>query len=325
MKLARRRLLQFAAAAAALPALPRAASAQVYPSRPVRIVIGFAPGGVSDLYARLAAQMLSERLGQQFVVDNRTGAGGSIATESVVRAAPDGYTLLLTGANDAFNTALYDRLSFDYLRDIEPVAALVHFEGVLVVHPAFPATTTPAFITQVKARPGRVTMASAGVGSAPHIFWELFKSTAGIDMVHVPYRGEGPALLDLLGGQVQALMATIPASIEYIKAGRLRALAVTGAARSEALPDVPILADFVPGYEAGGWLGIAAPRNTSMEIVEKLNSEINAGLADTKIRSRISEQSASVFIASHAEFSKSVVEYTDKWAKVIRAANIKAE
>jgi tripartite-type tricarboxylate transporter receptor subunit TctC len=325
MKLPRRQFLHLAAGAAAVPAISRIARAQTYPARPVRIIVGFPPGGVTDLYARLIARSLSERFGQQFFVDNRTGASGNIATESVVRAASDGYTLLKTTATDPWNTALYDHLNFDYIREITPVAGVTRFEGALIVQPSFPATMASALIAYVKANPGKLTIASGGVGSFPHMWWELFKSIAKIDMVHVPYRGEGPALLDLLSGQVQVMMPTIPSSIEYIRTGKLRALAVTGALRSEVLPDVPTLGDFVSGYEASGRVGIGAPRNTPVEIIDKLNSEINAVLADPKITARIVEQSASPFLTSRAEFAKFVVEFTDKWARIIKTANIKAE
>jgi tripartite-type tricarboxylate transporter receptor subunit TctC len=325
MKIQRRRLLQLCAGVIALPAISRVATAQTYPTRPVRIIVGFPPGGVTDLYARLIARSLSGRFGQQFFVDNRTGASGNIAAESVVRAAPDGYTLLMTTSTDPWNTALYDHLNFDYIREITPVAGVSRFEGALVVRPSFPVTTASALIAYVKANPGKLTIASGGVGSFPHMWWELFKSSAKIDMVHVPYRGEAPALMDLLSEHVHVMMPTIPASIEHIRAGKLRALAVTGALRSEVLPDVPSLGDFVPGYEASGWAGIGAPRNTPVVTIDKLNIEINGVLADPNIIARIVEQSASPFPASRAEFAKFVVEFTDKWARIIKTANIKAE
>jgi tripartite-type tricarboxylate transporter receptor subunit TctC len=325
MKLPRRRFLHLAAAAVALPAVSHIARAQTYPTRPVRIIVGFPPGGVTDLYARLLARSLSERFRQQFFVDNRTGAGGNIAAESVVRATPDGYTLLMTTATDPWNTALYDHLNFDYVRDITPVAGVTRFECALVLSPSFPATTASGFIAYVKANPGKLTIASGGVGSIPHISWELFKSMAKLDMVHIPYRGEAPALLDLISGQVQVMMPTIPSSIEYIRTGKLRALAVTGALSSVALPEVPTLGDFVPGYELSAWAGIGAPKNAPVEIIDRLNSEINVALADPKIIARIVEQSASPFPTSPAEFAKFVVEFADKWARIIKTANIKAE
>jgi tripartite-type tricarboxylate transporter receptor subunit TctC len=324
MNFPRRKFLKLTLGAAAFSTVTKIASAQVYPARPVRIVVGFPPGGVSDLYARLIAQWLSDRLGQQFIVDNRTGAGGSIATEAVTRAAPDGYTLLLTGSNDSYNTALYDNLSFDYIRDIAPVALFVEFGGVVVVPPSFAARTISELIAYAKANPGKVTMASGGVGSSSHVFWELFKSMAGVDMVHVPYRGEGPALTDLLGGQVQVSIPTVPPVVEYIKARKLVPLAVTTAARYGILPEVPVLSDFVPGYDAGGWIGIGVPRGTPANVSDRLNREINAALIDPRIKSLVTDQGG--VIASPASpdgFGKLIVEFTDKWAKVIRAANIK--
>jgi tripartite-type tricarboxylate transporter receptor subunit TctC len=323
MKLARRRFLQLAASAAALPAVPRIARPQSYPTRQVRIVVGFPAGGISDTYARLIGQWLSERLGQSIIIENRAGAGGSIATEAVLRAAPDGYTLLLTASNDAWNTSLYDNLSFNYVRNIAPVASLSKGMGVLSVHPSLPTRTVPEFIAYAKANPGKITVASDGVGTGPHVFWELFRSMTGVEMLHVPYRGGAPALIDLLSAQVQAYFGFMATSIEHIRAGKLRPLAVTSAMRAEALPDVPTVAEFVPGYDATGWNGIVAPRNTPTEIVEKLNREINAGLADPRIKARISEFGDTPFVSSPAEFGKHIAEFTEKWAKVIRAANIK--
>jgi tripartite-type tricarboxylate transporter receptor subunit TctC len=324
MNFPRRKFLKLAAGAAAFPVVPKIARAQAYPARPVRVVVGFPPGGVSDLYARLIAQWLSDHLGQQFIVDNRTGAGGSIATEAVTRATADGYTLLLTGSNDSYNTALYDNLSFDYVRDIAPVALFVQFGGVVVVPPSSAARTIPELIAYAKANPGKVTMASGGVGSSSHVFWELFRSLAGIDMVHVPYRGEGPALTDLLGGQVQVSIPTVPPAIEYIRAGKLVPLAVTTAARYGILPDVPVLSDFVRGFEADGWIGVGVPRGTPANIVNRLNREINAALIDPRIKSLVTDQGGVIASPGSPDgFGKLVVEFTDKWAKVIRAANIK--
>jgi tripartite-type tricarboxylate transporter receptor subunit TctC len=323
MKLFRRKFLQLAASAALLPAASRIAGAQTYPTRPVRIVVGFPPGGIFDTYARLIGQWLSERLGQSVLIENRSGAGGSIATDSVARAAPDGYTLLMTGSNDCWNTVLYDNLSYNYTRDIEPVATFSRFMGVLVVLPSFPAKTVPEFIAYVKSNPGRISVASDGVGSAPHIFWELFKSMTGVDMLHVPYRGGAPALVDLLSGQVQTYFCPVASVIEYVRAGKLRPLGVTAAARAEVLPDVPAMGEFVPGYEATGWAGIGAPRNTPTEIIEKLNKEINSGLAGSTIKTRIAEFGDTAFTSSRAELTQFVIEFTAKWGKVIRAANIK--
>jgi tripartite-type tricarboxylate transporter receptor subunit TctC len=318
----RRQFLHLAAGAAALPALSRVGRAQAYPSRPVRIVVGFTVGGFYDTYARLIAQWLSEHLGQPFVIENRTGAGGSIATEAVVRAAPDGYTLLFTGSNDAWNTALYDNLSFDYIRDIAPVASISKGMGVLVVPPSFPSRTVHEFIAYARDNPAQVTIASDGVGSGPHVFWELFRSMTGLNTLHVPYRGAAPVIIDLLSAQVQAYFGYVAPLIEYIRRGQLRPLAVTSAIRAEALPDVPTIAESVPGYDATGWNGIGAPRNTPTETVGKLNGAINAGLANSRIKLRITRFGDTVFASSPAEFGKHIVEFTDKWSKVIRAANI---
>ena len=280
MKLPRRRFLHIAAGAAALAVASPFARAQTFPNRPVRIVSGFPPGGINDTYARLIGQWLSERLGQSFIVENRAGAGGNLASESVVRAAPDGYTLLLATSADAWNTTLYENLKFNFHRDVAPVASLARGVGVLVVHPSVPARTVSELIAYAKDNPGKITVASAGVGSAPHVYWEMFRTMSGVDMLHVPYRGGGPALTDMLGGQVQVYFATMSASIEYIRSGRLRALATTGRSRSAVLPDVPTLAEFLPGYEASIYVGIVAPRSTPTAIVDKLNHEINLGLAD---------------------------------------------
>jgi tripartite-type tricarboxylate transporter receptor subunit TctC len=324
MKLRRRCLLHLAAGAAALAAVSRGARAQPYPTRPVRIVSGFPPGGLTDTYARLIAQWLSERLGQ-FIVENRPGAGGTIAAESVARAASDGYTLLLTTSADAWNTTLYDNLKFNLLRDIAAVAPIARAPGVLVVHPSVSAKSVPELIADAKSKPGKISVASAGIGSAPHMYWELFRNLAGVDMLHVPYRGGGPAVTDLLGGQVQVYFGTTASSIEYIRSGKLRPLAVTTATRAPVLPDVPALAEFLPTYEASIYVGIAAPRNTPAEIIRKLNQEINLALADSKMTLRIAELGDTPLSLSTSEFAKLIAEETEKWGKVIRAANIKPE
>jgi tripartite-type tricarboxylate transporter receptor subunit TctC len=321
----RRQFLHLAAGAAALPAVSRFARAQAYPSRAVRLIVPIAPGGAGDITARLIGQWLSERLGQQFVIDNRPGGGTNIGTEAVVRAPADGYTLLMVGGYNAINATLYDRLNFDFLRDIAPVAGITRVPNVMVVHPSVPATTVPQFIAYAKANPGKITMASGGIGSTGHISGELFKMMAGIDMVHVPYRGGGPALNDLLGGQVQVYFATTVSSIGYIRAGRLRALAVTTATRSDALPDIPTVAEFVPGYEASFWLGVGAPKATPAEIVEKLNKEVNAALDDPKMKARLADLGGTPLPGSPADFGKLIADETEKWARVIRAANMKPE
>jgi tripartite-type tricarboxylate transporter receptor subunit TctC len=303
----------------------RIARAQAYPTRPVRIIVGFPAGGVLDLFARLIGQWLSERLGQPFIVENRAGAGGNLAAEAVVKAPPDGYTLLQIGAHNAWNVALYDNLSFNFIRDIAPVASIYRGPAVLVVHPSFPAKSVPELIAHAKSNPGKIIMASGGVGSAQHVYGELFKMMTGVEMLHVPYRGGGPALTDLLAGQVPVMFDTLATSIEHIKAGKLRALAVTSATRSEVLPDVPTVGDFVPGYEGTGWQGVGAPRDTPAEIIDKLNKEINAGLADPRMKSRITDFGYTVFASSPADFRTFIAAYTEKWAKVIRAANIKPD
>ena len=325
MKLPRRQFLHLAAGAAALPAVSRIARAQTYPTRPVRLIVGFPAGGVADLFARLFGQWLSERLGQQFIIENRPGAGSNLATEAVVRAPPDGYTLLQFTSTNSWNATLYDKLNFDIIRDITPVASTHFGIGVVVVHPSFSAKTFPEFIAHAKANPGKINMASGGVGSAQHVYGELFKSMAGVDMLHVPYRGGGPALTDLLAGQVPVMFDTLATSIEHIRAGKLRALAVTSTTRSNVLPEIPAVAEFVPGYEAIGWQGLGAPRGTPADIIDRLNKEINAGLADPQIKARIADLGYTAFANSPADFGKFVVEYTEKWAKVIRAANIRAE
>jgi tripartite-type tricarboxylate transporter receptor subunit TctC len=325
MKLPRRKFLHLAAGAAALPAVSRFAWAQGYPTRPVRVIVPFAPAGGSDITARLIGQWLSERLGQPFVIENRPGGGGNIGTEAVVRASPDGYTLLYVTTANAINATLYDKLNFNFVRDIAPVATISRNTYVMVVHPSMPAKTVPEFIAYAKAHPRKVNMASAGNGSPPHVSGELFKMMTGVDMVHVPYRSGGPALNDLLGGQVQVYFATTISSIGYIRAGRLRALAVTTATRSDALPDIPTVAEFVPGYEASSWYGVGAPKATPAEIVEKLNKEINAGLADPKIKARLADLGGDVFVLSTADFGKLIADETEKWGNVIQALNIKAE
>jgi tripartite-type tricarboxylate transporter receptor subunit TctC len=321
----RRRFLHLAAGAVALPVVSRYAWAQTYPTRPVRLIVGWPPGGVADLFGRLIGQLLSERLGQQVVVENRAGAGGNLAVESVLKAASDGYTLLMIGSNNAWNVTLYDNLSFNFLRDIAPIASIYSGFGVVVVNPSFPVKSIPELIARAKADPGKITMASAGVGSPQQVYGELFKMMAGVDMLHVPYRGGGPALNDLLAGQVQIMFDTMATSIGHIRAGKLRPLAVTGATRANVLPEVPPVSDFVPGYEASGWQGIGAHRNTPVEIIEKLNKEINAGLADPRMKARIADLSYTTFASSPAEFAAYIAAYTQKWAKVIRFAGIKPE
>jgi tripartite-type tricarboxylate transporter receptor subunit TctC len=325
MKLPRRQFLHLAAGAAALPTVSRFAFAQTYPSRPVRPIVPFAPAGGSDITARLMGQWLSERLAQPFIIENRPGAGSNIATEAVVRAAADGYTLLYVTTANAINATLYDKLNFNFIRDIAPVATISRNTYVMLVHPSMPAKTVPEFIAYAKAHPRKINMASAGTGSPPHVCGELFKMMAGVDLLHLPYRGGGPALTDLLGGQVQVYFATTVASIEYIRTGRLRALAVTTATRSDALPDIPTVAEFVPGYEASSWYGVGAPKATPAEIVEKLNKEINAGLADAKLKARLADLGGDVLALSPADFGKLIADETEKWGNVIRALNIKAD
>jgi tripartite-type tricarboxylate transporter receptor subunit TctC len=325
MKLPRRNFLHLAAAAAALPAVSRVTWAQAYPTRPVRIVVPFAPAGASDITARLIGQWLSERLGQQFVIENRPGGGGNIGTEAVVRAPADGYTLLMVGSANASNATFYDKLNFNFIRDIAPVGSVFRGPYVMVVNPSVPARSVPEFIAYAKANPGKLTMASSGTGAVPHVAGELFKMMAGIDMVHVPYRGGGPALTDLLAGQVQVYFPTTVASIGYIRAGRLRALAVTAATRSDALPDIPTVGEFLPGYEASTWYGVGAPKGTPAEIVEKLNKEVNAGLADPTMKARLADLGGDVLALSPADFGKLIAEETAKWAKVVKFSGVKAE
>ncbi len=321
----RRNILHLAAGAAALPALSRTALALDYPVRPVHLIVGYAAGGPADIAARLIAQRLSERLGQPFVVENRAGANSNIATEIVVKAPPDGYTLLLATGSNVFNTALYDNLPFNFSNDIAPVASIMRTPGVMEVTPSFPAKTVPEFIAYAKANPGKVNVASAGPGSAPHLYSELFKMMAGVDLVQVHYHGSGPALPDLMSGQVQVMFDPIASSIQYIRAGTLRALAVTTAERLAVLPDIPTVGDFVPGYEASSWEGIGAPKNTPADIIDKLNREINAGLVDPALRERFTNLGATVLMGSPSDFRKLIADEIEKWGKVIRTANIKPE
>jgi tripartite-type tricarboxylate transporter receptor subunit TctC len=327
MKTHRREFLYLAAGAAALPALSSiaGAQAQAYPTRPVHLICAYAAGGPNDITARLIGQWLSERLGQQFIVDNRTGAGGNIGTEVVVRAPADGYTLLLTSSSNAVNDTLYENLNFNFSRDIAPVASIVRVPNVMVVNPSVPAKTVPEFISYAKANPGKINMATAGSGSITHVSGELFKQMAGVNLVAVAYRGGGPALIDLLGGQVQVMFEPTLAAIEYIRAGKLRALAVTSGARSEALPDVPTIGEFVPGYEASQWYGIGAPKNTPAELIAKLNTEINAGLANPKLKARFDDLGGIPTPMTPAESTRFVADETSKWAKVVKAGNLKVE
>ena len=329
MKLPRRKFLRAAAStvagAVALPALSRIASASDYPTRPVRIIVGFAAGGAPDILARLCGQWLSERLGQSFVIENRTGAGGNIATEAVVQAPPDVYTLLLASTGNTVNVTLYNNLNYDFLRDVTPVAGISREPLAMEVNPSLPVTTVPEFIAYAKANPGKINYGSAGIGSSLHMAGELFNLKAGVKLVHVPYRGSPPALTDLLGGQLQLMFCPLPPSLEYLKSGKLRALAVTTAARSQVLPDIPVIADFVPGYEASAWYGIGAPAHTPVEIINRLNAEINAGLADAKLKSQLTDIGSVPFVLSPSDFGKHLAAETEKWATVIRAANIKAD
>jgi len=325
MKLPRRRFLHLAAGAAALPALSRIARAQTYPSRPVRWVVPFPPGGVTDIVARLMGQWLSERLGQPFVIENRPGAGGNIGAEAVVKAAPDGYTLYLSSSPNAISATLYDNLNFNFIRDIAPVASISISPLVMEVNPSVPAKTVPEFVAYAKANSGKLNMASNGNGTTSHLAGELFKMMTGINMLHVPYRGAAPALTDLIGGQVQVMFDVMASSIEHIRAGKLRALAVTTATRSEALPDVPNVGEFLPGFEASAWQGVGVPKNTPTEIVDKLNKEINAALSDPKIKARLADLGGTVLSGSPADFGKLIADETGKWGKVIRAANIKPD
>ena len=323
MKLPRRTFLHLAAGAAALPALSRSARAQAYPTRPVRIVVAFPAGGTADILARLVGQSLSERLGQPFIVESRPGAGGNIGTEAVVRAPPDGYTLLLVTSPNAVNATFYGNLSFNFVRDIAPVAGLGRAPLVMVVNPSVPAKTVSELVAYAKANPGKLNMASGGNGATSHVAGELFKMMVGIDMLHVPYRGEPPALTDLLAGQVQVMFVLLPPSIEHIRAGRLRALAITTAMRSEALPSIPAVGEFAPGYEASGWQGVGAPKATPPEIVERLNKEINAVLVDPKMKARLADLGGTVLAGSSEDFGKLIADETEKWSKVVKFAGIK--
>jgi tripartite-type tricarboxylate transporter receptor subunit TctC len=325
MKLPRRQFLHLAAGAAALPTLSRIARAQAYPARPVRIIVPFAAGAVNDITARLIGQWLSERLGQQFLVENRPGGGGNIGIEAVVRAPADGYTLLVVGTTAAINATLFDKLNYNFIRDIAPVASIVRVPHVMQVNPSLPAKTVPEFIAYAKANVGKISMGSGGNGSPAHVIGELFKMMAGVNMVHVPYRGGAPALTDLIGGQIQVAFIDTAASIEYIRAGTLRALAVTTATRSEALPDIPTIGDFVPGFEASQWVGLSGPKNTPSEIIGKINSEINAGLADPKLKARFADLGGTVLPGSAADFSKVIADDTEKWGKVIKFSGAKPE
>jgi tripartite-type tricarboxylate transporter receptor subunit TctC len=325
VRLPRRRFLHLAAGAASLPAVSRSARSQTYPSQPVRIIVGFAAGGPNDILARLIGQWLSERFRQPFVIENRPGAGSNIATEVVVHAPPDGYTLLLVGSPNAINATLYEKLNFNFVRDIAPVASFMRGALVMVVNPSLPAKTLPEFIAYAKANPGKLSYGSGGVGGITHITPELFKMMAGVDMVHVPYRGVAPAMTDLLGGQVQVLFGNPAQSLQYIEAGKLRALAITTAMRSNALPAIPTVGEYVPGYEASSFFGFGAPKNTPAEIINKVNGEINAGLADPMIKAKLAELDGMALIGSPADFGKLIADETEKWGKVIRAANIRPE
>ena len=323
--LGRRNFLHLAAGAAALPAVSRIAWAQTYPTRPVRVIVPFAPAGDTDLVARLMGQWLSERLGQPFFIENRPGAGTNIGTEAVVRAPADGYTLLLASPPSAINATLYEKLNFVFLRDITPVAGVIRAPFVFEVNPSVPAKTVPEFIAYAKANPGKISMASAGIGSGPHVAGELFKMMAAINTVHVPYRGQGPALTDLLAGQVQFYFAGISSSIQYVRSAKLRALAVTTAIRSEALPEIPSLSDFLPGYEASFWGGFCAPKSTPAEVIETLNRAINEALSDPRVQARLADLGATPFGGPPTDFGKHIAAETEKWAKVIKFAGIKPE
>jgi tripartite-type tricarboxylate transporter receptor subunit TctC len=325
MKLPRRKFLHLATGAAALPGLSRIARAQAYPTRLVRLIVPFGPAGATDITARLIGQWLSERLGQQFVIENRPGAGGNIGTEAVVRAAPDGYTLLYVTTANAVSATLFDKLNFNFIRDIAPVAPIVRFPYIMVVNPSVPAKTLPEFMAYAKANPGKINMASPGIGSTPHVNGELFKVMTGTNMVHVPYRSAAAVMTDLLSGQVQLYFGTTASSLEYVRTGKLRALAVTIERRLDALPDVPTVGDFVPGYEASNWYGIGAPRNTPVEVIEKLNKETNAGLADPKIKARIADLGGSGLTGSPADFGRLIADETEKWGKVVKFVGIKAD
>jgi tripartite-type tricarboxylate transporter receptor subunit TctC len=325
MKLSRRQFLPLAAGAVALPAVSRAAWAEGYPTRPVRFIVGYPPGGAADITARLMGQWLSDRLGQPFIIENRPGGGTNIATEAVIHAEPDGYTLILVAPANAINASLYEKLNFNFLRDIEPVAGIIRFPNVVVVNPQLPIKSIPELIAYAKANPGKLNMASSGNGSTIHMSGELFKMMTGVDMVHVPYRGGAPALTDLMGGQVQVMFDNIPTSIEHVRSGSLRGLAVTSTVRSEQLPDLPTVADFLPGYEASAWYGIGAPKNTPVEIKEKLNKEVNEILKDPKAKAKLTELGAFLLPGSSAEFGKLLADETEKWGKVVKFAGVKVD
>src|SRR5262245_2320413 len=325
MKLPRRKFLHLVAGAAALLAVSRIARAQAYPTRPVRLIVPFGSAGATDIMARLMGQWLSERLGQQFIIENRPGAGGNIGTEAVVRAAPDGHTLVMAGNFNAWNATLYEKLSFNFLSDIAPIASIIRFPNIMVVNPSVPAKTLPEFIAYAKSNPGKINMASSGIGTSPHIFGELFKMMAGVNLVHVPYRSIAAAMTDLVSGQVQFMSVTTAASNNYVKAGTLRALAVTSLTRLEELPNIPAVGEVLSGYEASIWFGIGAPKATPAEIVKRLNKEVNAGLADPKLKAQLADLGGTVLAGSPADFAKLIADETEKWGNVIRALNIKAD
>jgi tripartite-type tricarboxylate transporter receptor subunit TctC len=325
MRFPRRQFFRLAAGAAVLPAVSNIAKAQTYPARPIRIIVGYTPGGSADLTSRLMGQWLSERLGQSFVIENRPGGGTNIATEAAVRAAPDGYTLLLVAPANAINATLYDKLNFNFLRDIEPVAGIIRFPNVVVVNPSLPIKSIPELIAYAKANPGKLNMASSGNGSTIHMSGELFKMLTGINMVHVPYRGGAPALTDLIAGQVHVMFDNIPTCAEHVKSGKLRGLAVTSTTRSEVLPDLPTVADFLPGYEASAWYGIGAPKNTPAEVIDRLNKEINAILADPAAKARFAELGAILLPGSAAGFGKLLTDETEKWGKVVKFSGAKVD
>jgi len=323
MKLPRRDVLRLAVCAAALPALPPAARAQAYPARPVRVIVPVAPGGANDVTARLIGQWLSEHLGQQFIIENRPGAGTNLGTEAAIRSPADGYTLLISGSNAAINPSLFEKLNFNFIHDTAPIGSIVRVPQLMQVNPLVPVKTVPEFIAYAKANPGKIAMGSGGIGSPAHVIGEYFKLATGTDLTHVPYRGAAPAVTDLIGGQIQVAFTELATSLQHVKAGKLRALAVTTAARVEALPDVPTLAEFIPGFEASQWIGLVAPKDTPPPIIEKVNAEINAGLADAKLKVRYAELGGTVMPGSPADFGKLIRDETEKWAKVIRDAHIK--
>ncbi len=325
MKLPRRQFLHLAAGTAALPVMSQIAWSQAYPARPVRIIVPFAPGGANDITARLIGQWLTERLGQQFLIENRTGGGGNIGIEAAVRSAADGYTLLVVGTTAAINATLFEKLNYNFIRDVAPVASIIRVPHVMQVNPSLPVATVPEFIAYAKANPGKISMGSGGNGSPAHVTGELFKMMTGVNLTHVPYRGAGPAITDLLGGQIQVTFTDMAASIEYIRAGKLRALAVTTATRSEALPDIPTVSDFVTGFEASQWVGLCAPKNTPPEIIGKLNTEINTGLADPRLKARFADLGGTVLPGSPADFGKLIADDTEKWGKVVKLSGAKPE